>query len=261
MDALRGGVRDADRGAGGDDAWQLPQFERELARAAAVVGERRRYPLRLADVRALLAVAAGRPPDPRQLPHRHPHRLHDGADALGAAPRRLPGRPRRRRLPAHATPSTATTCSARRPLHRRARRRAARTASCCSTRCSPPPSTLVITYTGANEHTGARRPPAVPLGELLDAARPHHRGAGPRRGSCTRHPLQPYDARNLKGRPAATRGVGRPELRGPVQRPFSFDRAALGRGARGRSARAPAAAAPRRPAARRDRWRTSPSPT
>ena len=29
--------------------------------------------------------------------------------------------------------------------------------------------TLVVTYTGANEHTGAERPPAVPLGELLDA--------------------------------------------------------------------------------------------
>ena len=29
--------------------------------------------------------------------------------------------------------------------------------------------TLVVTYTGANEHTGQPRPPAVPLGELLDA--------------------------------------------------------------------------------------------
>ena len=28
---------------------------------------------------------------------------------------------------------------------------------------------LVITYTGADERTGAIRPPAVPLGELLDA--------------------------------------------------------------------------------------------
>jgi exonuclease V gamma subunit len=28
---------------------------------------------------------------------------------------------------------------------------------------------LVITYTGADPHSGARRPPAVPLGELLDA--------------------------------------------------------------------------------------------
>ena len=29
---------------------------------------------------------------------------------------------------------------------------------------------LVITYTGANEYSGQRRPPAVPLAELLDAA-------------------------------------------------------------------------------------------
>ena len=38
--------------------------------------------------------------DPRQLPHRHADGLHDGADALGAAPGGLPRRPRRRRLPA-----------------------------------------------------------------------------------------------------------------------------------------------------------------
>ena len=44
---------------------------------------------------------------------------------------------------------------------------------------------LVITYTGANEHTGAPRPPAVPLMEVLDAldstttatVRDTHRGA------------------------------------------------------------------------------------
>ena len=56
--------------------------------------------MRLTDVRALLGSASGRPADPSQLPHRHPHRLHDGADAVGAAPSRLPARPRRRRLPA-----------------------------------------------------------------------------------------------------------------------------------------------------------------
>ena len=55
--------------------------------------------------------AARRPPDPGQLPHRHADRLHDGADALGAAPGGLPARPRRRRLPARSAPSTATTCS------------------------------------------------------------------------------------------------------------------------------------------------------
>ena len=34
---------------------------------------------------------------------------------------------------------------------------------------------LVITYTGANEYSGQDRPPAVPLGELLDALDMHHR--------------------------------------------------------------------------------------
>ena len=87
---------------------------------------------------------------------------------------------------------------------------------------------LVITYTGANEHSGARRPPAVPLGELLDAA--DRTTAEPVRDEIlTRHPLQPYDPRNLKaGKPATDPPEWAvPDLRGPTQRPFSFDDAAL----------------------------------
>ena len=63
---------------------------------------------------------------------------------------------------------TATTCSpaTRSPASATC---AARTASCCSTRSCAATESLVITYTGANEHTGQPRPPAVPLGELLDA--------------------------------------------------------------------------------------------
>jgi len=42
---------------------------------------------------------------------------------------------------------------------------------------------LVITYTGANEYSGQRRPPAVPLAELLDALdqtpRPQSKKSGP----------------------------------------------------------------------------------
>jgi exodeoxyribonuclease V gamma subunit len=59
--------------------------------------------------------------------------------------------------------------------------------------------TLVITYTGANEFTGQARPPAVPVGELLDtldltATAPD----GPVRDRVTvAHPLQPFDRRNL----------------------------------------------------------------
>ena len=145
----------------------------------------------------------------------------------GVFPRAGVGRRRRRARPP--------------PADRRARRAAARTASCCSTRCWPRPRHLVITYTGANEHSGARRPPAVPLGELLDAA--DRTTAAPVRDAVlTRHPLQPYDARNLEARPArpaVASGCGR---RGRS----ASTRAALA-GARGRGRRAPpAAAAPRR---------------
>ncbi len=72
--------------------------------------------------------------------------------------------------------------------------------------------TLVVTYTGADEHRGQPRPPAVPLGELLDQVR-RTAGAG---DVVTSHPLQPFDPRNL--RPGALVDDGRP---------FSFDPAAL----------------------------------
>jgi exodeoxyribonuclease V gamma subunit len=74
---------------------------------------------------------------------------------------------------------------------------------------------LVITYTGADERTGAPVPPAVPLGELLDALDRTATVSGDQRVRdivTTRQPLQPFDARNF------TPG----ELRVPG--PFSFDR-------------------------------------
>ncbi len=52
---------------------------------------------------------AARPPDAGELPHRAPDDLHARADALGPAPRRLPPRPRRRRVPAQGARATATT--------------------------------------------------------------------------------------------------------------------------------------------------------
>ncbi|WP_030483750.1 exodeoxyribonuclease V subunit gamma [Nocardioides aequoreus] len=67
---------------------------------------------------------------------------------------------------------------------------------------------LVVTYTGANETTGRPRPPAVPLGELLDTLAAM--GPGVREQVVRHHPLQAFDARNF----AATA-------------PASFDRAAL----------------------------------
>jgi len=63
---------------------------------------------------------------------------------------------------------------------------------------------LVVLYTGADERTGAERPPAVPLGELLDLLP----------DVVVRHPLQPFDARNF-----VFDALGEPG-------PFSFDRAA-----------------------------------
>ena len=89
--------------------------------------------LALAEIRALLADRLAGPPDARELPHRPPDDLHARADALGAAPRRLPARPRRRRLPAQGA-ARRRRPHARRPARRRARPAHARTASCCSTR-------------------------------------------------------------------------------------------------------------------------------
>lgn len=68
--------------------------------------------------------------------------------------------------------------------------------------------TLVITYTGANEVSGQPRPPAVPLGELLDAVEVTAPGA--RAAVTVHHPLQPFDAGNFL-----------------AEAPFSFDRSAL----------------------------------
>jgi len=89
--------------------------------------------------------------------------------------------------------------------------------------------TLVVTYTGANEHTGATRPPAVPLGELLDAL--DTTASTPVRNHVlVQHPLQPFDVRNL--------APG--ELAG--KEPFSFDRAALAGAEAARGVRAPVTA-------------------
>ncbi|MCW2867726.1 MAG: recC, partial [Marmoricola sp.] len=76
---------------------------------------------------------------------------------------------------------------------------------------------LVVTFTGADETTGAPRPPAVPLGELLDAL--DVTAPGGRAHALRRHPLQAFDARNLDpGDPGDPAGA---------YRPFSFDAGAL----------------------------------
>ena len=78
--------------------------------------------------------------------------------------------------------------------------------------------TLVVTYSGAGEYTGQPKPPAVPLGELLDAldtTATAARGDSVSDQVSVHHPLQPFDARNL--------------IAGELvpQRAFTFDRAAL----------------------------------
>ena len=64
---------------------------------------------------------------------------------------------------------------------------------------------LLLLYTGADPVTGAARPPAVPLGELLDVVRTTAGGAD----IVRRHPLQPFAAANF------------------TAPPFSFDSGAL----------------------------------
>ncbi|MDQ3640703.1 MAG: exodeoxyribonuclease V subunit gamma, partial [Actinomycetota bacterium] len=60
---------------------------------------------------------------------------------------------------------------------------------------------LVITYAGRDERTNAERPPAVPVGELLDVvdrtARVEGSAARARERIVVHHPLQPFDERNF----------------------------------------------------------------
>ena len=119
--------------------------------------------------------------------------------------------------------------------------RAARTASSSSTRCSPPTETLVITYTGANEHSGAARPPAVPLGEILDAA---DRTTPSRCASTCWCATRSSPTTPATSRRAVSWATG----------PFSFDRGGPGRGA-GRVG----GARPRRRRSSTGRWPPAPA--
>ena len=79
---------------------------------------------------------------------------------------------------------------------------------------------LVIVHSGADPRTNAVRPPAVPLGELIDAldlTATAADGTPLSHQVITRHPLQPFDTRNFVPAGVASRGDG----------PFSFDPAGL----------------------------------
>ncbi|RYB94255.1 exodeoxyribonuclease V subunit gamma [Nocardioides oleivorans] len=205
-----------------DDAWRVAQFDRELARISAGVGDHETR-LRHADVRALLRHRLrGRPTRSNfrtgtltvctMVPMRSvPHRVVClvGLDD-GVFPR--------------LESVDGDDVLARRPLTgerdiRSEDRQLLLDAIGAAT------ETLVITYAGRGEHTGDDKPPAVPLGELLDTL--DRTSSGPvRRDLVVHHPLQPFDEANL------TAGTLVPAHR----RPFSFDRTAL---AGARAARSP----------------------
>ncbi len=87
---------------------------------------------------------------------------------------------------------------------------------------------LVVLHSGADERTGAPRPPAVPVAELLDALDRCATTAdgGPlRERVVVRHPLQPVDERNFAPGVLGTPG------------PFSHDRGAHAAAVRGRAPR------------------------
>ncbi len=209
------------------DAWQAGQAERELAQVANDAGDRAgSIPLGLADIRALLADRLrGRPTRAnfrtgeltmcsmvpmRSVPHRvicllglddgHFPRTTavDGDDVL-ARERRVGERDPRsedRQLLLDAILAAGDH--------------------------------LVVLYTGADPRTNAPRPPAVPVGEILDAADAlvsTENGRPAREHVVVHHPLQPFDVRNFVAEELGTRG------------PFSFDRQALAGAVRSRQPR------------------------
>ena len=142
---------------------------------------------RLADVRALLADRLrGRP---TRANFRTGHLTMCTMVPMRSVPHRVvvPARPRRRRVPAAARASTATTCWPGDPcVGERDPRSEDRQLFLDAVLAAE--ERLVVLYTGADERTGAAGRPRCRSGELLDAAGPHgdRRRPGRRRWSATR---------------------------------------------------------------------------
>ncbi|CAN5508523.1 exodeoxyribonuclease V subunit gamma [soil metagenome] len=207
IDTLGDGVGLLTR-ADGSDSWQTGQLHREFADIIDRAGEHAAISLQLNDIRSLLdRQLAGRPTRAnfrtgtltvctmvpmRSIPHRvvclvglddgvFPRLdLVDGDDVLARRP--MTGerdvRSEDRQLLLDAVMSATEK--------------------------------LVITYTGADDYSGHRQPPAVPLAELLDVLDQTTTGRI-RSDIVIEHPLQPFDVRNV------TPG----EL--GVSSPFTFD--------------------------------------
>lgn len=195
-----------------EEAWQEAQLQREFGDVLTQAGSRASTPMRLADVRALLSTQlAGRPTRANfrtgtltvctMVPMRSvPHRvvclvgLDDGV------------------FPRLSVPDGDDVLACRPMTGERDIRSEDRQllldAICAAT------DTLVITYSGADEHAGHPRPPAVPLAELLDAL-DQTTSTPVRKQVLTKHPLQPFDRHNVI-----------PGALVPGQ-PFTFDPTAL----------------------------------
>ena len=108
---------------------------------------------------------------------------------------------------------------------------------------------LIVTYSGNDVRTNTPRPPAVPVGELLDVIDRTVQGDA-REQVLVRHPLQPFDPRNFK--PGELGGDARLELqpRHARRRPRDAGRAR-------RAAAVPDRPAPGRAVARWSSSRTS----
>ncbi|BBX65224.1 RecBCD enzyme subunit RecC [Mycobacterium saskatchewanense] len=222
------------------DAWHEAQLRSEFADVVCQAGHRAGTALRLPDIQALLSTRlAGRPTRANfrtgtltvctMVPMRSvPHRVvclvglddkvfprldvPDGDDALARDP-----------------------MTGERDI-RSEDRQLLLDAVCAAT------ETLVITYTGNDEHTGHPYPPAVPLAELLDAL-DQTTETPVRDRIVVRHPLQPFDIKNVEpgrlvpGGPftfdptalaAATAAAGkrrtpRPFISGPLPAPAADD--------------------------------------